>query len=77
MRYHDPGLAYGSPLYGPLIEVIGHGRQVILTKDEVAGSGSGMSFKRNGYIALYRVDNVKAEDGVLSFDFVERLEDFK
>ena len=76
-RYCDP-FVNTNPKWSPFIEAIQRKKKVILTRDKVTERVHGREpdFEREEYIALYSVENVQNRDGVLSFEFVQRLEDF-
>lgn len=70
----DPGVD-DNPKWGPFIEAIQRGKRVILTRDKLGPDGLPI-WEREGYIALYRVENVEVRGAELHFDLVERLADF-
>lgn len=72
--YCDPGVRLGEGVWDEFIAAIAAGKVVILTSDEVSPGAT--AFKRTGYIATFRVDQVRVSDGALRFEFVERLDDF-
>jgi len=74
MSYLDPGVS-SDPKWPPFIEAIKRTKKVILTDDAVDEGGI-PGFKRTGYIGLYRVENVDVKDQELSFDYIERLDNF-
>jgi hypothetical protein len=66
-HYLDPGARPGKGKWDKFIAAIKTGGKVALTgKREVEGK-----WQRDGYIALYRVANVRVSDQRLEFDFVE------
>lgn len=73
LNYLDPHVS-GDAKWGPFIAAIRSGETVILTKDELGDDGQ--PFRRTAYIATYRVQNVVLEGTNLSFEFVQRLDNF-
>jgi hypothetical protein len=71
MDYLDP--VEGVPLPDEYVQAIANGT-VILTRSRQQPSGE---YKRDGYIALYRIDEFAFEGGQLSFRLAERLKDLK
>lgn len=71
--YDDPGAKQNDSTWDPFIAAIASEKLVILTSDDIGKDGG---FTRTGYIALWRVDNVRIEAGALRFQFTERLEEF-
>lgn len=71
LHYLDP--AQGVPLPTEYVQAIAKGT-VILTRSREEKAGE---YKRNGYIALYRIDEIEFEKGQLSFRLAERLNDLK
>lgn len=72
MSYLDPHVG-ADPKWGPFIAAIKRGK-VILTNDELGEDGQ--PFRRTSYVATYRVENVQVIGTNLTFEFVERLDDF-
>jgi hypothetical protein len=64
-----------DPKTAELISAIEIARKVIVTTDVVQGEGAG--FERAGYVAVFRVSDVRVSDGELHFELVERLTDLK
>jgi len=60
-----------DPKHVELVEAVRSTGKVILTKDKVTGDGE--AFERDGYIAVYRVDNLEWENDELEFDLVQKL----
>ncbi len=73
LTYLDPHVGT-DPKWGPFIAAIRAGETVILTTDEMGEDGQPKS--RTGYVATYRVRNVAVDGSTLSFEFVQRLENF-
>jgi hypothetical protein len=71
--YLDPHVG-DDPKWSPFIAAIRSGGKVILTRDELGDDGQ--PFRRQSYIATYRVDGVEVEGTNLAFQFVERLDNF-
>lgn len=69
----DPGVS-DKPQWEPFINALKEGR-AILTEDEL--DKEGVPINRNGYVALYRIENVTLRGNELHFDFTERLADFR
>jgi len=77
MEYYDPYVDLSSSKYTEFVEAIQQQKEVILTEDQLTFSGNADPvFNRIDYIALFKVDNVRVEDGVLRFNFVKRLDEF-
>jgi len=78
--YADPGAHPGHPghpghpQWDEFIAAIKASKKVILTADNVDEAGN---FERTGYIGIFSVNDVAVSDGILTFKFVERLEDAK
>jgi len=74
--HHRAKRAWQSdPKHLELVGAIRAGGKVILTKDRVTGDGE--AFERNGYIAIYRVENIRWENDELEFDLVDKLATLK
>lgn len=75
-RYDDTGLRAG-PKADELVDAIRSRKRVILTDDipEHDSQGRLTGFTRNGYIAVYSVDEVDFDDSGLRFRFIKRLLD--
>jgi hypothetical protein len=72
MVYLDPHCQPDDPArWIPFIAALKEKKQAILTRDTVAADGN--SYERQGYIALFRIDHVVAEEGSLRFNFIERV----
>jgi hypothetical protein len=86
VRWEGGRLIYVDPSYDPpsqpkwveFIEALTTEQKAILTKDKVLGpSGRGVNFKRDGYIALYQIDNLAIDQQTLRFEFISRLADLE
>lgn len=75
-KYDDPYVSENTPPWPEFLHAISTGKKVILTKDIDQGDGK-LPFKREGYIAVFEVENVKIEDGHLRFAFSKRLADLE
>ena len=76
MAYRDPYLSETAP-WPAFVEAITKLRRVIVTEDYVTPhEGRQESFTRTGYVALYDIDNVRTDDGALTFKFTNRVESF-
>ena len=72
MVYLDPHCEPDDPVkWIPFIAALKDKKRAILTHDDVAADGN--SYVRQGYIALFRIDDVVAEEGNLRFNFIERI----
>lgn len=67
----EKGIDLANPQLSELVEAIRVGKKVVVTKDEVQGDGDG--FTRLGYVAVFKIDNLVARDGLLQFDLIERV----
>lgn len=76
-RYHDPNVQPGIPPWPEFIDAITRERRVILTRDVAHGSGENIGFTRNGYIAIFAVDDVALDGRNLTFRFTQRLDDLE
>jgi hypothetical protein len=79
-EYADPHADLSQPIWRSFVEAIAREKRVILTADEClppATEGEAPGFRRTGYIAVFRVDDVWVEDRTLRFRFTERLEPLK
>ena len=72
-KYRDPYVD-DSPRWASFIEALRDGR-TILTDDEL--DASGMPVSRKGYLSLWSIGDVSVSDGILEFEFRQRLEDFR
>jgi hypothetical protein len=72
-HYHDPGAVLGEGKWVKYVKAIEELKQVALTRQREENG----KWRRNGYIAMYKVANVSASDEGLRFDFVEKLADLK
>lgn len=73
MHYVDDGASPEEGQWPRYIEAIRVGKQVALTGVRIEDG----RMRRHGYVALYRVDNVKVTGRVLEFDLVERIADLE
>lgn len=69
--YHHSRGGDGSPQHRALVAAIRADPRIVLTSDRVGGDGS--SFERTGYIAVFRIANIEADDHEIRFDLIERL----
>jgi hypothetical protein len=72
----DPNYDPADPKFLELAESIEAGQKVILTRDTVVENDhkrSGIGFVRTGYIAVFRVEDVIANDNGLRFELTERM----
>ena len=74
--YND-SLLKPSPQSDELVASIKDAKRVILTHSIPSPGQNSILFKRDGYIALYAVDDVEFDDEGLRFRFTERLCDLK
>lgn len=74
-RYRALRAPLNDPKHIDLVTAIRAGRKVILTKDKVQGDG--LAFERDGYISVWRVDDIVWENDTLEFRFVEKVDDLK
>jgi hypothetical protein len=73
-----PVMIRPQPKWDEFIEALKTERRAILTNDKVLGpSGRGVNFKRDGYIALYEIDNLIIDEQTLRFEFISRLADLE
>ena len=66
-HYADPEVEADGK-WPPFIEALRDGKAILT---------DGTSDVRTGYVGVYRIDNVEVRDGLLQFDFKERLADFR
>jgi hypothetical protein len=71
LQYNDPGITPGVRKNDEYINAIKDG-MVILTTDDIV-SHEPFQFKRTGYVAIYTVDEVVADDNGISFRFMSRV----
>lgn len=71
LHHHAKRAWMKDPKHIELVEAIQSRGTVVLTKDKVTGDGE--AFQRNGYIAVYRVENLEWSNDELKFDLVEKL----
>ena len=79
-RHADPGYVPDEPKWIELLSAIRAGGRVVLTKDrpvDAPGKKSGFVFEREGYIAIFDVANVVADDDGLRFDLVRRVQEIR
>lgn len=80
LRHVDPGYIEGESPWPEFVQAIRDCGKVILTKDDAIAAPekkSGFSFNRTGYIAVYSVANIEANEQGLSFDLTGRLCDLQ
>lgn len=80
MYHADPGYVEGESQWPALVSAIRAKKRVILTNDEafpVSENKHGMGFTRTGYIAVFAVENIEADEGSLRFKLVERICDLQ
>ncbi len=80
LHHCDPGFGSGERQWDELFRSIVELKRVILTKDEPIAAPdrkSGFLFNRTGYIAVYSVANIEADDRGLRFDLTGRLCDLQ
>jgi hypothetical protein len=75
--YHDPNMRDGVPPWPEFIAAIRRERRVILTKDAVLGADETIGFERQGYIAVFGVDEITTDGRDLRFRLVERLQELE
>jgi hypothetical protein len=76
-RYCDPHVQVGEKKWDEFIAALISGKKAILTNDE-PWNGSGPFIRRSGkeaYIALWDIEDVRVEDGKLTFRFARRVVD--
>lgn len=76
----DPGYLEGESQWPELLESIKRTEKVIVTKDDLIpqpDKKSGMAFSRTGYIAVFSVANIEADEIGLKFDLTGRLCDLQ
>ena len=76
----DPGYVEGERQWDELFAAIMEGKKIIVTKDDVESRPdrkSGAGFTRTGYVAVFAVDNVTADESGLRFDLKNRLCDLQ
>ena len=75
-RHVDPGYVEGEGQWPALVEAIRMKQRVILTKDDpipAPDKKSGLAFNRTGYIALFEVGALEADEDSLRFDLTGRV----
>ena len=70
LRHHSR-FGDGSPKHRELVAAILRDPRIVLTEDRV--SEGGRAFERTGYIGVFRVGNIEADDEEIRFDLLERL----
>jgi hypothetical protein len=76
----DPGYIEGESQWPDLLTTIKETGKVIVTKDDLIPQPekkSGMAFNRTGYIAVFSVDNIEADETGLKFDLKSRICDLQ
>ena len=80
LHHSDPGYVEGERQWVEFVTAIQAGNKVILTKDEPVAAlekKSGFVFNRTGYIAVYAVGNITADEAGLQFDLTGRVCDLQ
>lgn len=73
--YFDPYYGAGSKKWESFVEAIRRGK-VILTTSKVRGADAeSRQFKRTGYLGVFEVDRVTADERGLSFRFGRKIAD--
>jgi hypothetical protein len=69
VEYDDPFYQEGLEPWPEFVEAIKAGGKVVVTRDEVTVKADGKppAFKRSGYVAVYRVSDVRIEGSHLRF----------
>jgi hypothetical protein len=78
--HFDPGYVLGDPQWDELVTAIRNDKRVILTSDmerPAPEKKSGVAFDRTGYIAVFEVGDVEANDEGLRFVLKKRLKELK
>lgn len=75
--YRDPGLFRALPQSQAFVDAISAHGKIILTDDEVLSTEPMVVFQRKGYIGVFSVKDIVWRDDVLTFEFVQRLEDLE
>lgn len=70
MYYDDPGYSETGPKWPEFIRELKTLNRAVLTKDTFVPGGA---FERQGYIALFDINNVRIENDHLRFNFVARI----
>lgn len=65
----------GSVKHRGLIDAISADPRVIVTTDRVAGDGDG--FERTGYVAIYEIADIDADDDEIRFRLTKKIADLK
>ena len=74
MSYHDPGAVPGERQWDEFIDAIVTMKRVVLTKGSMNADGT---IPRDGYVAVFTVDEVTVTGGELTFKFLKRLVDLR
>jgi hypothetical protein len=75
-RYSDPGCVPSEGKWPRFISAIENGKKVLLTRSRVTKAPSrksGVSLAREGYLGVYAVSDVVADDQSLRFAFGNRI----
>lgn len=75
-RHSDPGYVEGEGQWPAFLDAIKSKQRVVLTNDDPISAPekkSGLAFNRTGYIAVFKVGNIEADEIGLRFDLVERV----
>jgi hypothetical protein len=79
-KFADPGYLAGEGQWPALVSAIEQFGKVIVTKDDplsVPENKSGLGFKRAGYLAVFTVANIEADEASLRFDLTGRVCDLQ
>ena len=79
-RHSDPGYLADDPKWIEFVDAIIMSKRVILTNDVASvapDKKSGISFERDGYIAVFEVSDVVADEDGLHFNLVKRLQELQ
>jgi len=79
LRYNDRGHLPGIGRWPRFVNAIEDGGKVLLTGNTVTnapGYKSGVALARKGYLSIWEVDSVEADDASLRFEFLRRLKRF-
>lgn len=76
LRYDDPHVVRGDPVWERLIDAIQTKRRVILTNDWPL-TPDGRGFARTGYIAVFEVEEVEVDGTHLRFALKRRIKDLQ
>lgn len=74
LKYRDPNVD-GRRQWVKFLAALRSGQPVILTQSRITEGGA--KWRRSRYLSLWRIANVQVTDGVLTFDFVDKLAEFR